>query len=47
MASIIEENFHYMDLYSTILEKKIEQMEFANTKRIQIYLVKNLKENYG
>ncbi len=47
MASIIEEHFHYMDQYATMLEKKKEQMEFANTKRIQLYLVKNLKQNCG
>ena len=47
MASIIEEHFHYMDQYATMLEKKIEQMEFANTKWIQLYLVKNLKQNCG
>jgi len=47
MASIIEEHFHYMDLYAVYLNQKIERMEFANTKRIQIYLVKSLKENCG
>jgi len=47
MASIIEEHFHYMDLYANYLNQKIERMEFANTKRIQIYLVKSLKENCG
>ncbi len=47
MASIIEEHFHYMDLYADFLNQKIEQMEFGNTKRIQMYLVKSLKENCG
>jgi hypothetical protein len=47
MASIIEEHFHYMDLYSNFLNQQIERMEFANTKRIQIYLAKSLKENCG
>jgi hypothetical protein len=36
-----------MDLYANILNQKIERMEFPNTKRIQIYLVKSLKENCG
>jgi hypothetical protein len=47
MASIIEEHVHYMDLYADFLNQKIEQMEFANTKRIQIYLAKSHKENCG
>jgi hypothetical protein len=47
MASIIEEHFHYMDQHATMLEKKIEKMEFANTKRIQLYLVKNQNQNCG
>jgi hypothetical protein len=47
MASILEEHFHYMDLYANFLNQKIERMEFANTKRIQMYLAKNIKENCG
>ncbi len=47
VASIIEEHFHYMDLYADFLNQKFERMEFANTKRIQMYLVKSLKENCG
>jgi hypothetical protein len=47
MASILEEHFHYMDLYADFLNQKIERMEFANTKRIQMYLAKSLKENCG
>ncbi len=47
MASIIEEHFHYKDLYADFLNQKIARMEFANTKRIQIYLIKSLKENCG
>jgi hypothetical protein len=30
-----------------MLEKKIERMEFANKIRIQLYLVKNIKQNSG
>jgi hypothetical protein len=47
MASIIEEHFHYADQYATMLEKKIEWMEFANKIRIQLYLVKNIQQNSG
>jgi hypothetical protein len=47
MALIIEEHFHYMDLYANFLNQKIEQMEFANTKQIQMYLAKSIKENCG
>ncbi len=47
MASVIEEHFHYMDLYADFLNQKIERMEFANTKRIQMYLAKSIKENCG
>jgi hypothetical protein len=47
MASIIEEHFYYADQYATIIEKKIEKMEFSNMKWIQLYLVKNLKQNCG
>jgi hypothetical protein len=47
IASILEEHFHYMDLYANFLNQKIEPMEFANTKRIQMYLAKSLKENCG
>jgi hypothetical protein len=47
MASIIEEHFHYMDLYANFLNQKIERMEFANTKRIQMHLAKSIKENCG
>jgi len=47
MASIIEEHFHYMDLYADFLNQKIERMEFANTKRIQMHLAKSIKENCG
>ncbi len=36
-----------MDLYADFLNQKIERMEFANTKRIQMYLAKSLKENCG
>ncbi len=45
VASKIEEQFHYMDLYADFLKLKIERMEFANTKRIQMHLVKSIKEN--
>jgi hypothetical protein len=45
MASIIEEHFHYMDLYANFLNQKIERMEFANTKWIQMHLAKSIKEN--
>jgi hypothetical protein len=37
MASILEEHFHYRDLYINFLN---ERLEFANTKRIPIYLQK-------
>jgi len=45
VASVIEEHFHYLDLYADFLNQKIERMEFANTKRIQMYLAKSLKQN--
>jgi len=44
MASILEEHFHYRDLYVDFLNKRLE---FANTKRIPIYIAKGLKENCG
>jgi hypothetical protein len=47
VASVIEEHFHYMDLYADFLNQKIERMEFANTKQIQMYLGKSIKENCG
>jgi hypothetical protein len=47
IASVLEEHFHYMNLYEDFLNQKIEQMEFANNKRIQMYLAKNIKENCG
>jgi hypothetical protein len=45
MAPVIEEHFHYMDLYADFLNQKIEQMEFTNTKQIQMHLAKSIKEN--
>jgi hypothetical protein len=45
VASMLEEHYHYMYLYEEFLIKKIRQMEFANTKRIQIHLAKSIKDN--
>jgi len=45
MATVLEEHLHYMDLYADVLEKKINRMEFANKIRIQLYLVRNIKQN--
>ncbi len=47
VASVLEEHYHYMGLYEDFLNQKIEQIEFANTKRIQMYLAKSIKENCG
>jgi hypothetical protein len=47
VASVLEEHYHYMGLYKDFLTQKIEQMEFANTKQIQMYLAKSIKENCG
>jgi hypothetical protein len=47
VASILEEHYHYMHLYEDFLAEKIRRMEFANTKRIQMYLAKSIKENCG
>jgi hypothetical protein len=45
VASVLEENYHYMYLYEEFLVEKIRRMEFANTKRIQIHLAKSIKDN--
>jgi hypothetical protein len=47
VASVLKEHYHYMYLYAEFLTEKIRQMEFANTKRIQIHLAKSIKENCG
>jgi hypothetical protein len=44
VASVLEEHYHYMYLYEEFLIKKIRQMEFANTKRIQMHLAKSIKD---
>jgi hypothetical protein len=45
VASVLEEHYHYMYLYEEFLTEKILRMEFANTKRIQMYLAKSIKDN--
>ncbi len=45
VASLLEEHYHYMYLYEEFLTEKIRQMEFANTKRIQMPLAKSIKDN--
>ncbi len=47
MAAVLKEHLHHVDLYADMLEKKIDQMEFANKIWIQLYLVKNIKQNTG
>jgi hypothetical protein len=47
MAPVLEKHLHYVDLYAVMLENKIDWMEFANKIRIQLNLVKNIKQNTG
>jgi hypothetical protein len=44
VASMLEEHYHYMYLYEEFLTEKIRQMEFANTKRIQMHLAKSIRQ---
>jgi hypothetical protein len=47
VTAILEKHLHYINQYADALETKINQLEFATQKRMQLLVMQNLTKMFG